>query len=332
MGPSRHPFQSISSGMTRKAWSFLGLTFALTWLIEGIALRWMGDFSTLNAVGSGLGLVMLVFIGSMYVPTLAVLIVQKGLYDGSLTSLGLSFRFNWWWVAAVLLPMGVAVASVGVSVLWPDVTLSSGKGFLLDQLEAGSFPPEQLNETKRSIEEGEAVLGPALAVLLFGATLVAGPTVNGLAAFGEEFGWRGFLQKELASLGFWPSSLLIGGIWGLWHAPLILGGYNYPGVPVRGMVMMVLFTVGWSPVLAYLVVHGRSVIPAAMAHGTINAVGGTTYVFLEGGSRLESGLLGIAGVVVLVVLNGGLWWHQHRWSKAFTERWEEFCPSPQVSS
>ena len=40
--------------------------------------------------------------------------------------------------------------------------------------------------------------------------LIAGVTVNAVAGFGEELGWRGFLQKELAFLGFWRSSLLIG--------------------------------------------------------------------------------------------------------------------------
>lgn len=234
--------------MRRKAWYFLGLTFGVTWIIEGVAIRWIGDFSTLNDVGTGLGVITLIFIGCMYVPAVAVVVVQKGMYGDSLRSLGVSFRINGWWAVAVLLPIGVAAGSIGVSLLWPDVGLSSGKVFLLEQLEAASLPPDQIEEAKRSIEEGETILGPTLAVLLFGVALVAGPTINGLAAFGEEFGWRGFLQNELASVGFWRSSLGIGVIWGLWYLPLILGGYNYPGMPVKGLGMMILFTVAWSPV------------------------------------------------------------------------------------
>jgi membrane protease YdiL (CAAX protease family) len=315
--------------MTQKAWYVLGLTFAITWAIEGITLQSLGGFSALNDVGPGAGIVMLIFLGCMYVPTLSVLIVQKGLYGEPLRPLGLSFQPNWWWTGAVLLPIGVAVTSVGVSVLWPDVVLSSGKAFVFDQLEAVSLPADQLAEAKQSVNDGDVMLGPTLAAVLLGVALIAGPTVNALAAFGEEFCWRGFLQKELAPLGFWRSSLLIGVVWGLWHGPLILGGYNYPGMPVMGLLMMTLFTVAWSPVHAYAVVQGGSVIPAAMMHGTINALAGATYVFLEGGTRLEVGLLGAAGLLVVAGVNVGLWWHQQHRSVAFSEKWAAFCqPDP----
>lgn len=58
--------------MTRKAWYFLGVTFTITWLIEGLALR-----TTLNEVGSGLSVTVLVFVAGRYVSTYAVLVVQK---------------------------------------------------------------------------------------------------------------------------------------------------------------------------------------------------------------------------------------------------------------
>jgi len=310
--------------MCRKAWYFLILTFALTWSIEAAAIRWIGDFSTLNEVGTGLSFMTLIFVGCMYVPTLAVVIVQKGLYGEPLKPLGLSIRLNWWWVVAVLLPMGIAVLSIGGSTLDPGVSLSSGKSFLVDQLEAAPLPPEQLEETRRSVEEGDMLLGPMLALALFGVAFVTGPTINGFAAFGEEFAWRGFLQKELAPLGFWRSSLLIGLLWGPWHLPLVIGGYNYPGAPVLGIAMMTVFTVVWSPLLAYLVVWGRSVLPAAMAHGTINAVGGITLVFLDGGSRFLSGMMGLVGILLAAGTCGVLRWHQQRNEAAFAEAWAAF--------
>ncbi|WP_340681246.1 CPBP family intramembrane glutamic endopeptidase [Natrinema gelatinilyticum] len=49
-----------------------------------------------------------------------------------------------------------------------------------------------------------------------------------VAAFGEEFGWRGLLFLKRSPLGFWRVSLLTGVVWGLWHAPLIVQGYNSP--------------------------------------------------------------------------------------------------------
>ena len=43
--------------------------------------------------------------------------------------------------------------------------------------------------------------------------LIAGPTINAIAGFGEELGWRGFLQKEFSYMGFWKSSAVIGVIY-----------------------------------------------------------------------------------------------------------------------
>ena len=57
--------------------------------------------------------------------------------------------------------------------------------------------------------------------------LAAGLTVNGLFAFGEEYGWRGVLADELRPLGLARASLLTGVLWGLWHAPIIILGHNY---------------------------------------------------------------------------------------------------------
>ena len=46
--------------------------------------------------------------------------------------------------------------------------------------------------------------------------------VQSLFAIGEEAGWRGWLHRELAPLGFWPAALLTGLMWALWHLPIVL--------------------------------------------------------------------------------------------------------------
>jgi hypothetical protein len=50
-------------------------------------------------------------------------------------------------------------------------------------------------------------------------------------------------------LGKWKAYLIVGVIWGLWHAPLIAIGFNYPGMPVLGILMMI-------PLRRYLMVNG----------------------------------------------------------------------------
>ena len=73
--------------------------------------------------------------------------------------------------------------------------------------------------------------------------MLLGP-VLAIVAFGEEYGWRGYLQSELFKLGRVRGVLLLGVIWGAWHWPLILMGYNYPGYPLLGVVLMTLYITG----------------------------------------------------------------------------------------
>lgn len=230
---------------------------------------------------------------------------------------------NWWWAIAILIPTLVALLSIFTSVLETGVSLSSGEQYLMDQVAGSNISSAEAEETKQLVKN-LGLTGPLLALLTFGSALIAGPTFNAVAAFGEEFGWRGFLQKEWTQMGFWNSSLIIGLIWGVWHFPLVLGGYNYPGEPILGMIMMTVFTIVWSPIHAYVTVMGRSVIPAAIMHGTINAIGGTTYIFLAGGSKLASGLMGIAGVAVAILFCLLLWFHQRTYSESFEKAWGEF--------
>lgn len=80
------------------------------------------------------------------------------------------------------------------------------------------------------------------AVLLFSIalnTLILGPFLGLIIAFGEEYGWRGFLQTELNKLGRMRGTFILGVIWGVWHWPIIWMGYNYPGQPVLGSIFMV---------------------------------------------------------------------------------------------
>jgi membrane protease YdiL (CAAX protease family) len=67
-----------------------------------------------------------------------------------------------------------------------------------------------------------------LAVLL----LLSAPFINFVPALGEEYGWRGFLQPLLVrKCGLTIGLTITGTIWGLWHAPIVLQGYNYPSYP-----------------------------------------------------------------------------------------------------
>ena len=133
--------------------------------------------------------------------------------------------------------------------------------------------------------------------------LIAGTTINAIAALGEEVGWRGFLVRELGHLGFWKSSVLIGLTWGVWYAPLVLLVLNYPHNLQLGVLVMIAWTTLLSPIFSYIRLKSRSVIAAAILHGTINAVPGLALLPITGGDEMTVGITGLAGFIVLAFIN-----------------------------
>jgi uncharacterized protein len=103
-------------------------------------------------------------------------------------------------------------------------------------------------------------------------SVLLAPFLAIVIAFGEEYGWRGYLQSELFKLGRLRGVLLLGVIWGAWHWPLILMGYNYPGHPLLGLVLMALYTTGLAVVLGYAVLRSGSVLLSSYLHALNNQV------------------------------------------------------------
>src|SRR5699024_517347 len=141
--------------------------------------------------------------------------------------------------------------------------------------------------------------------LLAGQSFIGGITINAIFAFGEEIGWRGFLLREFQVLGFWKASLLIGLIWGLWHAPLtIFAGHNYPSTHIFCILIMTLFCMLMSPILSFITIKSRSVFPAAFFHGFINGSASLGIMIVAGGNpELLNGLTGLAGFIILLLAN-----------------------------
>lgn len=102
--------------------------------------------------------------------------------------------------------------------------------------------------------------------------IIIGPFLGLIITFGEEYGWRGYLQSELVRLGRIRGVGLLGIIWGVWHWPIIWMGYNYPGQPVLGPILMTGYTVALSYFLAYAVFKSKGVWTAAYLHALNNQV------------------------------------------------------------
>lgn len=128
--------------------------------------------------------------------------------------------------------------------------------------------------------------------------MLAGSTINAIFAFGEEVGWRGWLQHELSPLGFWRASLVGGVLWGIWHAPLILlAGHNFEKHRIAGAVVFIGVCVAASPMLAFVREAGGSVWMAAIFHGVFNGLGMLPLMFVQG-NELLVGMQGLAGMLV----------------------------------
>ncbi len=233
----------------------------------------------------------------MFIPMTSAIVVQK-FYKEPIKPLGISFKINRWWLVAWLLPPLIAFATMGISFLIPEVTYSPDIAGFFERFE-GIIPPEQLQQMKEQM----AIFPIHIFWIALIQGLIAGITINAVAGFGEELGWRGFLLREFGHMGFWKSSAIVGLIWGIWHAPLILQGHNYPQNPVIGVFMMIIFCLLLSPILAIVRLRSKSVIAAGIFHGSLNANAGLAIIMIRGGDDLTVGVTGIAGFVVLLVLN-----------------------------
>ena len=151
------------------------------------------------------------------------------------------------------------------------------------------------------IQTSPATVGALLSIPLLSL-------VTAFAAFGEELGWRGFLLPALRPLGTWPALLLHGVVWGLWHSPIILLGYNYGITSPLGVALMTVTTVLIGFFFGWLRMRSASVYPSCFAHGSLNASSGLLLAaFLPATQQnIVASLLGWPGWLIVAVLVVGL--------------------------
>jgi uncharacterized protein len=256
--------------MNKKLISALLLNFTLSW---GLALTFK-----LAGVSYSSNNVILIGVPYMLIPALSIFILSKFIWKTPLKTWGIRKPQGKSLFIAWLFPFLFALLTLGISLLFPGVKFQS-------QLPSTPFSP------------------PVLILILIAQSIVAGLTVNALAAFGEEYFWRGFLLKQLKQFGWLKSSLIIGFIWGLWHAPLILQGHNYPNHPVAGVFMMIVWCILLSFSMIYFTLRTKSVFTAAFFHGILNATAGFAILLISPRHDLLLGATGLSGFIALLILN-----------------------------
>jgi len=279
----------------KRAIQFIILTCVVSWAAAGIAVL-LGLRGASTLVLNAQGMIYTVFAaGYMLLPAVCAIILQAVHKEKPFRNLNVSFRLNRWFLIAGIVPFIYTFMTLGINLLFPDVSFSvTAEGFL------SRLPAEQAELAMRQLSRFPPI---AFLLIQIANALIAGYTINALFGFGEELGWRGYLLKTLQNKKLLPASLIIGTVWGLWHFPLILLGHNYPQHPAAGVGMMVIFCILLSPMMIYIVIKSKSVVTAAIFHGTNNAITGITLLYLSGGSDITNNVTGIAGFIALLLVN-----------------------------
>lgn len=279
--------QKSSINWSGIAW-FLGITFAITWLVEGLMIA-----GGLRFEGAPPVYAQLIVSGLMWAPALGAFIVRKWITREGFADAGLRFG-SWRPYLAMLL---------GVPALFALVYLLTG----LLGLGSPDWQMSSLVQLMADAGSDTAAIPANLTLVIFLVTVFAAPWINSLFGFGEEFGWTGYLMPRLLPLGKWRAALIYGVIWGLWHAPLVLVGFNYPGYPIPGLLMMSLLATVLGFFQMALWLRDASVLQTAFFHGVINSQGyGIWRMVYADAHPLLGGMAGLVGLLVFGLVGGYL--------------------------
>jgi CAAX protease family protein len=238
----------------RLAWGrvalFYGVTFAFTHVLS-LSYVLMG-----GSWGSPRSFVVANLL--MVCPAVVALVLQRLVFRQPIMKpLGLRFRPTRWFLFAWILPPIAVTAALALSLLLPRATFAP---------DMGGLSPDMASFKEQITRLG---IPPLASMLVLGLAL--GPTFNSFGGLGEELGWRGFLYKELSSLGFWKCSLVTGALWALWHVPLLLEGYGDRQSPTAGALGMLAFAVSLAPILHLVRWRSGSVVACGILHGTMSS-------------------------------------------------------------
>jgi membrane protease YdiL (CAAX protease family) len=287
---------------------YLGFAFGIAWA-TGLAVYLTGGLSgSPNLIPNTPVTLALVLVAGpyMWAPALAHiftrLVTREGWRD---TYLRPHFKRGWpYWVAAWLLPAILTILGGALFFLifpqYFDPSLSTLR--------------EMIAATEEQSGQSIPLSIPAIVAVQVTQSVLIAPLINSFFTFGEEFGWRAYLQPHLLPLGERTTYLLMGLIWGVWHWPVIAMGHNYglygldyPGAPWSGMLAMVWFTLVLGTFLGWVTMRGGSVWPAVIGHAAVNGIAGLGVLFARGEPYLvlgpmSSGLIGSAGFTLAALL------------------------------
>jgi len=250
---------------------FLLIAFGIAWL--DLLVIWLVGIGSPEGAGQAQPDPLFILMGLpfTFAPAIAAFVVRKWVTREGFADAGLRLHLRKGWpyylyaflFPIIVLPIAVALRAV-VKTAQPDLSVLS-------------------------LESVLPMLVMALVMTLF--------------YFGEEFGWRGYLQLRLAPERPLVAAALTGLIWGVWHYPMILLGFLGSG-NMLGLLIHPVNSVFISIFYGWLQARSRSVWPVCLAHAVEDSIISSALGLLMADVplMLAWGGFGMAGFAVLSLL------------------------------
>lgn len=237
---------------TKDFWLYVTIVFIVSYLWQFVMFLTGGIESAL-------------FPFMMLIPA-AVAIAFRILNKEGFRNVGWGLR-KWWYVIPVLIVPIIVVLVVGYLLTAFNLATLSDKHFLFrDGMVEIQNIPLVLGNRPQSV---------MFFALNFVLSLFVQSLLGSVVTIGEEFGWRGYAQeKMIRNFGLNRGLILLGAIWGYWHLPIGLMGWNFPNLPVLGaLILTPISTIFMGIFLAWLYLRSRSIWMPTLAHAVMNLTG-----------------------------------------------------------
>ncbi len=281
--PRRRKIPSLRRTVRRGIAAYLLLAFGIAWAL------WISLW--LLQIPASSDIAQLAFIAGAFAPAIAATVVRlvvtrEGFADAALAvnlrQAGPYYLFAWFW------PFLVLAGILALSLL------------LGEAVPALSLPRLSLEELLDAPRYGALILNALILTPLF---------------FGQEFGWRGYLQVRLFSDIPLLAALTTGAIWGVWQFPMLLAGYLPNEHGLVSLMFFPVYLILFSIVLGWLRLRAESVWAPSLAHAanivivpqlgaSLGIGGGYGDLFFSPGGLLMFSVVGL--LCIAIVAGGGL--------------------------
>ena len=272
---------------------FLIITFGIAWGAWEFAIR------------SGVSVLSWEFqlyaLPGAFAPAIAAIVVRKWITREGFADAGLRLNLRRWpyylfaWLLPLLVVMAILLQAIALGIGEPDFTL------------ARAVAADPAGRDLTAVSQAGLLIVPQVLLMAILLTPVL---------WGEEFGWRGYLQTRLFVGRPVAAAIATGVIWGLWHLPVTLRGYDYPDHPILGSMLLTVIAVLLAYIFGWIRERSGSIWAASLAHSATNSVGALGVLWLAGtkGPSIISygGLLAVPPLLLVCVY---IYWTERRTAK-----------------